>query len=85
MYACQIFQVIQQQFWQPSVGDFSGTHPGGDKVFFFVMMTANSYKFWFDILTVNYHYICYCFHFESILYTIIITIYNYIAIRTLAM
>ena len=37
------------------------------------------------IYTVNYHYICYCFHFESILYTIIITIYNYIAIRTLAM
>ena len=50
-----------------------------------VMMTANNWMFWFDILTVNYHYICYCFHFESILYTIIITIYNYIAIRTLGM
>ena len=45
MHACQIVQVIQQQFWQPSVGNFSGTHPGGDKVFFFetdVMMTANN-------------------------------------------
>ena len=50
-----------------------------------VMMTANSSMFWFDILTVNYHYICYCFHFESMLYTIITTIYNYIAICTLAM
>ena len=47
MHACQIFQVIQQQFWQPSVGDFSGTHPGGDKIKFSslktdVMLTANS-------------------------------------------
>ena len=45
MHACQIFQVIQQQFWQPSVGDFSGTHPGGDKVSSLktdVMMTANN-------------------------------------------
>ena len=35
-----------------------------------VMMIANRCS----DLTVNYNYICYCFHFESVLYTIIITI-----------
>ena len=93
MHAFQIFQVIQQQFWQPSYGSpvlatsleliLAETKFSCLKTD--VMMTANNWMFWFDILTVNYHYICYCFHFESILYTIIITIYNHIAIRTLAM